>query len=624
MKLKQLKIQNFRCYHEEMSVDFDNLTAIIGKNDAGKSTILEALEIFFNNETVSIDREDLNKHALAAEDCLVSITCVFDEVNRDIILDANVPTSLASEYLLNSVGCLEIKKAFKCDVNKIAKPQVFIVAHHPSRELYHDLHQLKITALRTRANDLGVNADQYNGTISSSLRKAIWNHAPDLQLVDTKLSVDKEDTKKIWEVLERWMPMFALFQSDRKSRDDDREVTDPMKVAVNEALENVAEQLAAVQESVRQQAIEVANRTLAKLQEMNPELANQLIPDFKTEPSWNSIFKLTLSSDLNIPVNKRGSGVRRLILLNFFRAEADKRRLQANNPNIIYAFEEPETSQHPDHQRLLVDAFLELAETNNTQVLLTTHTPALAGLLRTEQLRLVGRNIAGVISVRKGVDDVYKEIASTLGVLPDPLASKVQLLIGVEGPNDINFIRHANVLVRQIDNTIIDLSNDERVIIYPLGGSVLKNWVTADYLKKLNKIEFHIYDRDDANNPPYQQAVDAIVNRGAPNHAVLTVKRTMENYIHPNAIQRIMQVAIAMPADFDDVPAIVAEAVHNNALGANAWNLVDAQTRKHKANSAKKRLNDAVMSNMTVDELQQVDPHQEITQWFRMITQRLN
>lgn len=68
MNLKQLKIQNFRCYRDSVSIDFDSLTAIIGRNDAGKSTILEALEIFFNNDTVSIDREDLNKHALSADE----------------------------------------------------------------------------------------------------------------------------------------------------------------------------------------------------------------------------------------------------------------------------------------------------------------------------------------------------------------------------------------------------------------------------------------------------------------------------------------------------------------------------------------------------------------------------
>ena len=46
MKLKRLYLRNFRSYKDWVSVDFENITTFIGKNDAGKSTILEALEIF--------------------------------------------------------------------------------------------------------------------------------------------------------------------------------------------------------------------------------------------------------------------------------------------------------------------------------------------------------------------------------------------------------------------------------------------------------------------------------------------------------------------------------------------------------------------------------------------------
>ena len=63
MKLKSISIKQFRCYLNEVVVDFDNITTLIGKNDIGKSTIMEALEIFFNNETVKITQEDLNVNA---------------------------------------------------------------------------------------------------------------------------------------------------------------------------------------------------------------------------------------------------------------------------------------------------------------------------------------------------------------------------------------------------------------------------------------------------------------------------------------------------------------------------------------------------------------------------------
>lgn len=49
MRLIKFKIKNFRGYAKETSIDFDDLTVFIGKNDVGKSTILEALDIFFND-----------------------------------------------------------------------------------------------------------------------------------------------------------------------------------------------------------------------------------------------------------------------------------------------------------------------------------------------------------------------------------------------------------------------------------------------------------------------------------------------------------------------------------------------------------------------------------------------
>ena len=62
MKIKSVKIKNFRGYRDEMRVDFDDLTVLIGKNDIGKSTILEALDIYFNETSfvVKWDKSDLN------------------------------------------------------------------------------------------------------------------------------------------------------------------------------------------------------------------------------------------------------------------------------------------------------------------------------------------------------------------------------------------------------------------------------------------------------------------------------------------------------------------------------------------------------------------------------------
>ena len=112
---------------------------------------------------------------------------------------------------------------------------------------------------------------------------------------------------------------------------------------------------------------------------MDTSLASQLLPRFKKTPTWT--FEFALDGEDGIPINKRGSGVRRLILLNFFRAESERKVANKNAPSVIYAFEEPETSQHPSNQEMLIRALVEVGAKGNCQVLVTTHVPALAGLL---------------------------------------------------------------------------------------------------------------------------------------------------------------------------------------------------------------------------------------------------
>jgi putative ATP-dependent endonuclease of OLD family len=59
MRLKEVSIINFRGYRSETRVPIDpNVTGITGKNDAGKSSILEALDIFFEGGEITLEKDD--------------------------------------------------------------------------------------------------------------------------------------------------------------------------------------------------------------------------------------------------------------------------------------------------------------------------------------------------------------------------------------------------------------------------------------------------------------------------------------------------------------------------------------------------------------------------------------
>ena len=116
MKLESVSIKNFRCYADEINVSFQELTTFVGKNDIGKSSVLEALEIFFNNDTVAMEQGDANIHS---EQKRVEITCEFSNLPKKLSLDAGAETTLEAEYLLSASKTLKIRKVFDCSLRNL-------------------------------------------------------------------------------------------------------------------------------------------------------------------------------------------------------------------------------------------------------------------------------------------------------------------------------------------------------------------------------------------------------------------------------------------------------------------------------------------------------------------------
>ncbi|CAG4988121.1 hypothetical protein DYBT9275_05334 [Dyadobacter sp. CECT 9275] len=320
---------------------------------------------------------------------------LFDDLPASVVIDSSYETTLEGEYLLNSDGCLEVIKRYP----NAGAAKVFVNANHPNNSNCADLLVKKNAELKKIVKDNSIECS--NQSVNAEMRSAIWNHfAEDLQLGEIELDVTKGDTKDIWEKLQTYLPLYTLFQSDRKNSDSDSEVQDPLKEAVKQIMADatITALLADVAERVEQRLIDVSNSTLEKLREMNPEVASSLKPIIPPANAlkWADVFKsVSITGDENIPINKRGSGIKRLVLLNFFRAEAERRQQQGNSRSIIYAIEEPETSQHTDHQKMLIRAFKQLASAANTQVLLTTHSCTIVKGLNFDHLRLVSIDAVG-------------------------------------------------------------------------------------------------------------------------------------------------------------------------------------------------------------------------------------
>ncbi len=610
MFLREVILKNFRGYKNEHRIPIDQLTAFIGKNDAGKSSIFDALAVFFDHPLGKIDASDICVHAGTNGE--LRIGCVFSDFPDSITIDASSVTTLADEYLLNVDGALEIHKVYEFSDGTLKKPKVFAIANHPTANGFDGLLSKKNAELKKAGEAANIDAG-VDKRSNAALRKAIWGSADDLKLGHSEIQLDKEDAKAIWEQLSKYLPEYALFRADRPSTDEDSEVQDPLKVAIKQAIEEVQAELDAVKEKVKARTLDVANRTITKLADFDSTLSSQLNPNFKSDPKWDGLFKLSLTGDDEIPINKRGSGVRRLVLFSFFRAEAERLREEHKKGNIIYAVEEPETAQHPDNQRKVIEALQAIAEADGCQVMLTTHVPALASLLPINSIRYVCSHDLNGRDVCIADDDVIKTVVADLGIIPD---KRAKVLVCVEGPHDLQFLRRISSLLRAEDDSVIDMFADPRVALVVLGGSTLKEWVNQHYLKNVGLPEVHIYDRDELKNGKYkyQDDKDAVNARGDGSIGFLTAKREMENYLHIDAISEALQPVVGFNFTFalsDDCDVETEIKTLLNGQG------------KIQRRSIKHWLNEDAASRMNIDRLKERNGYDEIKGWFTEIANRV-
>lgn len=622
MRLIGLSLENFRCYANPISVRFGDLTALVGRNDVGKSSLMDALAIFF--EIARPDKDDACKSGNPRE---MRITCEFDQLPEQLIVDTDSPTTLEAEHLLSVNKTLIVRKTFNGSVGTPSVTAVEAICDHPTAEGFNDLLKLKKAELITRSTDLKVDLRGVDKRVNALLRGAIWNACTDLERAETPVPLDAEGGKQVWAALQPYLPTFALFKSDRASTDQDAEAQDPLKAAIREAIKAVEADLQRVQDFVETEVRKIAVATVEKLREMDPSVAETLNPIVSTK-KWDSLFSTSITGDEGIPLNKRGSGVKRLVLLNFFRAKAEKDATEKNAGSVIYAIEEPETSQHPRNQRLLLNALRDLSTGDSRQVIVTTHTPMLARYLDQEDLRFIQRAGDGTRSITEGCGETSAQIAKSLGVLAD---HNVKIFIGVEGPHDVSFLKGMSKMLIAAGEIVPDLEQlelDGELIFVPLGGSNLALW--ASRLAPFNRPEFHLCDRDHMppTEPKYAQHIAAINGRDNC-QAVATRKRELESYLHRDAICEAYaqnQIVIAFPApfaDFDDVPTIVAQAVHT-VNGGIPWAELGDEQRRKKESRAKKILNDAAVARMNLDRLAQTDPNDEVRSWLASIAQMMS
>lgn len=366
MKLIGLKLYNFRRYKE---ITFDlskNLHMIVGMNDVGKSTILESLDIFFNgnNAINKISIQDLNHVALISNDKIIRITCIFElKQNEKVIIDSQYEVDPKNEYLLNKDGHIEIVKEYNFE-QKTIKPKVYLISYLPNC-ISSDILTKKQSELKNLLDSLCPDSTA-DRRINSEMRLAIYsrliennpNAIFEEKLIDTASILND---KEFYSNLEKLMPDFYLFKADRENNTSDSEIQNPLSIAVKDVLssEEIKNKLSEIESIIETHINEVNVATIEQMRKFSTRIGNSL--KAKVSTNWTKAISNDINDSNDIPINKKGSGIRRLLLLSYLMVDAQKKSYLNNKKNIIYAIEEPETALHPKLQIQFISELYNMA-----------------------------------------------------------------------------------------------------------------------------------------------------------------------------------------------------------------------------------------------------------------------
>jgi predicted ATP-dependent endonuclease of OLD family len=552
MILRRLNITNFKGVNGTASIELDSFNAIVGQNDAGKSTILLAIDAVLNNKTLIVS--DLN---VSTEETELIIELIFDCLNQEYRLGEEILTTIESEELTNDEGHLVWKKIWRLSGENLSKPKTYIV-----RKKYDEADDFVFKTeaqliAQCTTNEIATskgNGDDYNNVEKREKLRA-FNLANNIAFQFEDVEIPSSGTTKVKAIgdsIKKALPSFQYFRADTSLSDTD--------TTIQKFFKDMAFNL--IREAANTEQIETSVITQLEtvLERVTDKINDVVKSTEKVEPKvsfdWSKLIStsfVSTSSGDEIPLSSRGDGFRRITMMAYFEYLAEMNKTDASQ-KLIFGFEEPETFLHPSAQENLFEKLNALTQ-NGYQVLTSTHSPTIVGNTKRENIIHISNPESVYTVTQEDVD--YKALALDLGIKPDntftPLFSTSRLLFLVEGISDVVAMHHQANLYKQ-NNLIESTFDDLSINIIPIGGcGEVKHWVNLDLFTKLGKPYFILLDSDKDNAEQVSPNLTALLNYNLVEGTdfQITKKRLLENYIHPTAIERLVPGCNLAYGDFD-------------------------------------------------------------------------
>ena len=456
MKLTKVIINNFKLFGTSQLIEIDNQTVLIGNNSSGKTTVLQALsKLFSDKQSDRIIRKSdfhLPKGLRPGEntrELFIETIFEFDELDRNSYGPA-IPTFFEHFTVSQDDGKpflrIRLESSWEDDgtVEGSVETQIYYISsakeafrdedkHRASRKDLDKIRVLYVPASRTPEKELG-NAS--SSMLSRLVNSINWtedeiNEISDKieELNNTFLSEKGALTQINQEIQKSW----ELYHEDK--RFSQAELT------------------------INSTEIAVALRQIAL--KFSPTTTEEAFTVSDLGDGLRSIFYFSLVDsilDIESKITKNRE------------ENPDNPRFKLIPPILtILAIEEPENHIAPHHIGKLVKRFKQLSNNDNSQVILTSHSPAIVKRVEPEDLRYLRiensngdiQTSISDIKLPKESDESYKYIKGAIQAYPELYFAKL-VILGEGDSEELLLPKFFDLLGKEIDSS--------QISIVPLGG----------------------------------------------------------------------------------------------------------------------------------------------------------
>lgn len=382
MKLSEFHAKRFKPIEEDGFESIEELSVLIGKNDAGKSSFLEAVRIFLEEKGKP---EPSHFHMREAEEIVFSGR--FE----------GVPDEL-SEQLTDSVdtsdGTLRIVRKYTENGDRA-----------PSRTTLLGEDEQETLGSGTIVDD----GEDLNKIPS---RERIWSYIPEPIYIPAERDISEQTKFKSNTWIDRLLsPLLHDSESLSKKRESlEEELQDEM----GDLSDLIEGRLVSRMDSISEVNVDPGAIDLGKA--FTPSIT---VKDHST--------------DTSVPVGERGSGVGSMFVLSLVEAYRDRHV----DEGYFLLFEEPGVWLHPEAKREMLGSLKQIARSGG-QIMLSTHSPIFIDRRGSGDLHLVKRE-EGITSIRT-INEDYLSAVEELGARNSDILQS-DFVIYTEGPSDASILR---------------------------------------------------------------------------------------------------------------------------------------------------------------------------------------